>query len=384
MDFMRITPAQLRRVVRGYALSIAFWLAASVLVSYQTYDQDRRIHLPAVFTSLLLVYGIRYLTIALLTPPIFYLVNRWPVSGAAIRRSLGYAIGYLPFSLAFAVIRWLLLPPWMEETLSWGQRTLQTLLYLTYNTFADTLLLYLSIVAAAHAYTYFVRGQRQEIERLELHRALAQSELQALRAQLHPHFLFNTLQGVSTLIDTDRATAQKMLLTLAALLRTALEHGSADLVPVREELNFVESYLSLEKMRLGRRLQVRWQIDPQVYGALIPQLLLQPLIENAVVHGIANSREGGWIEVQAYVRDSRLHVEIRNTVGGESQPGLGVGIANTRARLRFLYAEDASFEFQLQRDAGVALASLALPAFIATAAEKGSTNKAPAELPSYG
>jgi two-component system LytT family sensor kinase len=381
---MWITAARLRRVVRGYALSIAFWLAASVLVSYQTYDQDRRIHLPAVFTSLLLLYAIRYLTIAFLTPPIFYLVGRWPVTGAAIRRSAGYALGYLPFSLAFAVIRWLLLPPWIEETLSWGPRTLQTLLYLTYNTFADTLLLYLAIVVAAHAYTYFVRGQRQEIERLELHQALAQSELQALRAQLHPHFLFNTLQGVSTLIDTDRAAAQTMLLTLATLLRTALKHGSADLVTFREELDFVESYLDLEKMRLGRRLQVRWQIDPHVYGALIPQLLLQPLIENAVVHGIASSREGGWIEVQAYVRDGRLHVGIRNTLGGQSQPGLGLGIANTRARLRFLYAEDASFEFQLQRDAGVALASLALPAFIAAAAEKSPRDRSPADLRSYG
>jgi two-component system, LytTR family, sensor kinase len=377
---MWITPARLRRIVRGYALSIAFWLAASLLVSYQTYDQDRRIHLPAIFTNLLLVYAIRYLTIAVLTPPIFYLVGRWPVTGAAVRRCAGYALGYVPFSLAFAAIRWLLLPPWIEETLSWGQRTVQTLLYLTYNTFADTLLLYLGIVVAAHAYTYFVRGQRQEIDRLELLQALSQSELQALRAQLHPHFLFNTLQGVSTLIDTDRAAAQTMLLTLASLLRTTLKHGSADLVTLREELDFVESYLNLEKMRLGRRLQVRRQIDPRVYRALIPQLLLQPLIENAVVHGIANSREGGWIEVQAYVRDDRLHVAIRNTIGGESLPGLGVGIANTRARLRFLYSEDASFEFQLQRDAGVALASLTLPAFMATAAEKSPTDRLPAEL----
>ena len=106
---------------------------------------------------------------------------------------------------------------------------------------------------------------------LQLRQSLAQSELQMLRAQLHPHFLFNTLQGVSTLIDTDRATAQNMLLTLAGLLRKVLKYGSTDLLPFREELAFVEAYLQLERMRLGRRLEVRWQIAPEVAAALIPQ-----------------------------------------------------------------------------------------------------------------
>jgi two-component system, LytTR family, sensor kinase len=354
----------LRRMARDYAISVAFWLVASVLVGSQMYALETRADLPVRFEDVLLLYAVRYLSVALLTPPVFYIVNRWPVTGHLFPRTIGYALGFVPFSVAFGVIRWLMLPPWMEETMSWGPRNLDTLWQLIYATFADLLLLYLGVVVAAHAYAYFVRGQRQEIERLQLRQSLAQSELQTLRAQLHPHFMFNTLQGVSTLIDTDRGTAQKMLLTLAGLLRKVLKYGSTDLIAFCEELAFVESYLQLEQMRLGRRLQVHWQIAPGVHRALIPQLLLQPLIENAIVHGIANSREGGWIEIAAKLQQGRLVVVIRNRIDGASPSGLGLGIKNTRARLRYLYGEDAAFEFEIH-EARIAVARLSVPAFTA-------------------
>lgn len=362
----------LRPIVRAYALSVAFWLPLSLLVGWQTYVLDRKEHLPVVLPTLLLVYAARYLTIAILTPPIFYCVTRWPIPGAVIRRTAAYALGYIPFSVAFATIRWSILPPFMEETMSWGPRRLATLFELAYSTFADVFLIFLGVVVAAHAYTYFVRGQRQEIERLELRQSLAQSELQALRAQLHPHFLFNTLQGISTLIDTDPDTAHRMLLTLADLLRTVLKHGSTDLVTFRDELEFVRAYLSLEHMRLGKRLEVRWHIASDAYGALIPHLLLQPLVENAVVHGIANASEGGWIEVEAKVRDAQLHVQIRNSVAGPSQPGLRVGLANTKARLKYLYDEDARFEFRVHADTRLAVTQIVLPAFSEVVGDRSS------------
>src|SRR5215469_3716856 len=314
--------SRLRRVARDYAISIAFWLVTSLLAGLQTYGLELRAHLPVKLNDVLLLFAARYLSVALLTPPIFYVVNRWPVTGSLVRRTIGYALGYVPFAVAFGSIRWTILPPWMEQNNSWGPRTLGTLFELIYATFADVALLYLGVVVAAHAYAYFVRGQRQEIERLQLRQSLVQSELQTLRAQLHPHFLFNTLQGVSTLIDTDRSTAQNMLLTLAGLLRKVLKYGSTDLIAFSEELAFVESYLQLEQMRLGRRLAVRWQITPEVRTTLIPQLLLQPLIENAVVHGIAGCRDGGWIEIAANLEQRRLVVGIRNSIGGASQAGL--------------------------------------------------------------
>lgn len=356
---MRPSNFRLPRVVRDHAISVAFWLAVSPLVAWQMYDDQNG---TVAFRDMLLVYGAHYLSVALLTPSIFYAASRWPVTGSPLRRSLAYGIGFVPFVIGTAVIRWLIVPVWLWDTKSWEPRSLHSLLELITSNFADQLLMYLGVIVAAHAYAYFVRGQRQEIERLQLSRSLAQSELQTLRTQLHPHFLFNTLQGVSALIDTDRGKAQDMLLTLAALLRKVLQHGSTDLIAFHEELAFVESYLQLEQMRLGRRLEVRRKITPDVDTALIPQLLLQPLIENAIVHGIANSREGGWIEIAAHLHREQLVVSIRNSIGGTSPSGLGVGIKNTKARLKYLYGEDAAFEFEVL-EARVAVARLRVPAF---------------------
>ena len=249
----------IRRLARSYARSLAFWLPIGLLVGWQVYAMYRAAPSVVTLRAMLLDQTERYLIIALLTPPVFYCVDRWPVTSTSAKRVAAYVIGCVPFTLLFVCICWSL-PRFMHATGSWSRHDLSTLYVLISGNFPDVMQLYLAIVIAAHAYAYFVRGKQQEVERLELSEALAQSELQALRAQLHPHFLFNTLQGVSTLIDIDRKAAQSMLGALAGLLRTALTHGSADLVSFREELDFTNAYLELEKMRLGKRLEVRWDI----------------------------------------------------------------------------------------------------------------------------
>jgi len=359
---MKCTINNTKLVLRVYALSLLFWMPLSLLAGWQSYSIERTQHLPVALGNELLVYAARYFSVALLTPPLFYWVNRWPVSGAQLRRIGGYVLGYVPFTCAFALIRWLVLPPWMEETSSWGPRSLWTLSELASGTFADVFLLYLGVVIAAHAYTYFIRGRQQEMDRLRLKQSLAQSELQALKAQLHPHFLFNTLQGVSTLIGTDPAAAQKMLFTLATLLRVVLTHGSADLVPLGDELHFLRTYLELERMRLGPRLTVRWHVASDAEHALIPQLLLQPLLENAIVHGIANARDGGWIEISVRILDNCLEVDIRNSVAGPSQRGLGLGLANVKARLQHLYGDDVHATFTFRVEDTHAVAHVSVPA----------------------
>jgi two-component system LytT family sensor kinase len=363
----------IRRLVRDYARSIAFWVPVGVLVGWQTYEMYRAAPSVVSLQAMLLAQAKRYLIIAMMTPPVFYCVFRWPVTSTSIQRVAAYVIGCVPFTLLFVFVCWSL-PRSMHEAWIWFPRDLSTLYLLTSGNFADLMQLYLAIVVAAHAYAYFVRGKRQEIERLELRQALAQSELPALRAQLHPHFLFNTLQGVSTLIDTDRKAAQSMLSALAGLLRTALTHGSADLVSFREELEFAKAYLELEKMRLGKRLAVRWDIAPETGGTLIPQLLLQPLIENAIVHGVANSLAGGWIELQARVEDGRLRVWITNSVAGATPRGSGVGLTNTRARLKYLFDEDGRFEFQRSEGPGTATAVVDLPALFTVAGTANTPN----------
>jgi LytS/YehU family sensor histidine kinase len=244
---------------------------------------------------------------------------------------------------------------------------LKRLLELGYNTFADILLVYIGILIAAHAYSYLTRMQQQELARSRLHQLLAQSELQALRAQFQPHFLFNALQGISTLVETSPSTAQTMLHTLAALLRAVLKHDSSDLVSFREEIAIIRAYLDLEQMRLGNRLTVRWRIAPEVDASLIPQLILQPLVENAILHGVAPAQDGGWISIEAYLQDDRLLVEIRNSVAESSQCGMRVGLANLRARLAHLYGDDAEFNFRLLADGDTAVARLAVPAFAKSA-----------------
>jgi LytS/YehU family sensor histidine kinase len=180
--------------------------------------------------------------------------------------------------------------------------------------------------------------------------------------QLHPHFLFNTLHGISALIDSDAAGAKTMIVKLSELLRIAVKHGSADLIPLREEMKFVDAYLDLEKMRLGPRIQIDVRIAPETATMLVPQLILQPLIENAIVHGIACCREGGRLEIDSYTAQGALELHVKNTIGGISQHGTGLGLANTRARLKHLYSDMASFSFVISGK-HAAEATMRLPVF---------------------
>jgi hypothetical protein len=359
---VQISNATLKRIGRDYAISIVFWMLLSVLVSWQSHHTVVNSLRPTPLRDLLLLFGARYLAVALLTPPLVYLVEYWPIgTSSPVRRSLVYLAGYLPFSLAFALVRWCILPPWVSETQSWAPRTAKAILEIAYGTFVDLPLLYIGILIAAHTYFYFLLSRQQELERLQLRQSLTQSELQALKIQLHPHFLFNTLQGISTLIDVNPSTAQDALRKLSTLLRAALAHSGSDLVDLAEELRFVESYLDLEQLRLGSRLRCEVRIPPHTRGALVPQLILQPLIENAIVHGVACSREGGWIEILASTSGERLELRVRNSVSGPSEHRLGLGIQNVKARLKHLYADDASFEFVIDENS-IACATLVVPA----------------------
>jgi two-component system sensor histidine kinase AlgZ len=145
------------------------------------------------------------------------------------------------------------------------------------------------------------------------------------------------------------------------LLRTALQKSDSDLIPLRDELKFVEEYLDLEKMRLGARLTINLRIHPDTLSLLVPQLVLQPLVENAIRYGIASSREQGWIEIASGRRNETFELRVRNSVGNKCQSGNGVGLRNTQARLQYLYSTEASFSFAFDDD-GNAVATLVLPA----------------------
>ena len=233
----------------------------------------------------------------------------------------------MPFVLIHLAILYLVIPPYVS-------RSLQAWLEIVRTSFADVTLLYIAIVVAAHAYVILKRARRQEAEKYEYQQALAASELQSLKMQLQPHFLFNTLHGIATLADEDPETAKAMIIKLSNLLRAALDRDSSDLIPLESELKFAREYLDLQKMRFGSRLKIEWVVAPETYQLLVPQMILQPLVENAVQHGIASLREGGWLEVATDTNNGMLNIRCATVLVVNASNGTGVGLRNVEARLK--------------------------------------------------
>jgi two-component system, LytTR family, sensor kinase len=355
---MELDSQRVSRVAFAYLWSILFWMGLAFLAAGEDklHFRERRLH--TSYWTALLVEGGFLLCAALLTPPIFAIVHRYPIT-KPIRfgRVAGYVLGIALYIIAYVSLHWILVPPWNIPAQKFDQRSLHALVTGFY-VFAEIIWNYIIVLAAAHAYEYFKRSRDQE---LQLQQALATSELQALKSQLHPHFLFNTLQGISALIDTEKEPAKAMVLKVSNLLRTALQCGSSDVISLDEELKFVDDYLGIEKMRLEDRLEVRWRIDSATRQLLVPQLIMQPLVENAIFHGVACCRGGGWIEISSRRAGGMLEIAIRNSVGGKRQAGMGLGLHNVRARLKHLYEDEATLGFDQGSD-GVAIATLALPA----------------------
>ena len=371
MLIVKDTASIWQRGLLGYGLSIAFWMPLAGLLAWQQYRISEEEHLKVSLASVMLLGGVRFFTVALLTPPIFWIAAKAPIgAGNVVRRMIYYLAGFVPFVLLFALIRWSLLPPWFPETQQWGHRTFAALIGLTYTTFGDELVFYLAVVIAAHAAVFFRRIQRQELEQLALKEALAQSELQTLQMQIQPHFLFNTLNGIASLVHSDAGRAEQMILRLSSLLRRTLKQDGSDLVTLADELRLAEDYLDIEGMRLGSRMAVRWDIQPETRDLLVPQFMFQLLIENGVKHGVANVRGQGWIEIASRQSEKALKLAVKNSVNGETKQGMGVGHQNIRTRLALLYGSDARLLFH-RRDK-VAVATLVLPVLPSTKSEVGT------------
>jgi two-component system, LytTR family, sensor kinase len=361
VEFCEMNWIGIGRIAKAYLYSIGIWSALSLLTGWNYLIFDQNANLRSNLTDMMLLAEGRGLSYALLTPPVFYLVQRYTSGGGLrVRYLIGYILGAFPFLVLDACIRWVICPPWNPTLGSFVSRSSSSPLDFIRSGFADLISMYLATLLAAHAYSYLERVRKQDLERSEYQHALATSELQALKMQIHPHFLFNTLHGISTLIDSDGKSAQSMILKLSNLLRTSLDHSGSDLIPLQDELKFIREYLDIEQMRFGSRLSVTWTLDPETLRSLVPQLILQPLVENAIRHGIACSRGSGWVEIESQASDRGLELRIRNSTGGVRPKGAGVGLRNTKARLKYLYAEEASFSFVVDTEQ-TATAMLVLP-----------------------
>jgi len=372
---MEVPWQKVSKIGRAYLWSILLWAWFGPLMAAQEKMRALADGTDVPFSRLLLIAGAWCMTAALLAPPIFYFVRRYPITRPfKLQRVGSYFLGTIPYLVLSVCIRSALLPPDDPAVTRYFTRFLEGVRD-NAPLFALQTWDYLVMVVAAHAYEYFMRARNQELERAKLQQALAESELQALKSQLQPHFLFNTLHGISTLIDVDKARAKLMVLKLSNLLRAAIQDGTSDLIPLDEELKFAEEYLDIEKMRLEGRLEVSWKIEPGTGCLLVPSLILQPLVENAIVHGVACSREGGWIEIAARRAGSRMELSVRNSVRGKGAAGSGLGLQNTKARLSHLYAEEASFSFVVTED-GIAAATLLFPALGMSALDEAENSGA--------
>ncbi|MCI0491189.1 MAG: histidine kinase [Blastocatellia bacterium] len=210
---------------------------------------------------------------------------------------------------------------------------------------------YWATIGAQYGIGYYHMYRERELRASQLEAKLAQSQLQVLKMQLHPHFLFNTLNTISELIHKDPDVAEQMVTNLSDLLRLALQTAGGQEVPLQQELDFLEKYLEIEQMRFHDRLLVRMEIDPDALNASVPNMILQPLVENAIRHGIAPLDCGGRIEIRAARDNGRLSLRVSDD--GQGLPGgniaaikEGVGLANTRARLKHLYGAEHRFELR--------------------------------------
>ncbi len=172
--------------------------------------------------------------------------------------------------------------------------------------------------------------------------------------QLNPHFLFNTLQTISAIMETNVAGARRLMVELSDLLRRSLDSGRTPLVPLREEIDFLRRYLAIEAERMGPRLRVHLDVKPEAEGALVPPLLLQPLAENAIRHGISTLAAGGTVSVEAYVEYETLVLGVYDSGPGfradAPAPASGIGLSATRERLAHLYGDDARLWTETFRD----------------------------------
>jgi len=227
-------------------------------------------------------------------------------------------------------------------------------------------LIYWAILGIGYAFEFYRKYHERELAAAHLESQLTQAQLQALKMQLHPHFLFNTLNAISVLVrKQDTRMALSVISRLSDLLRYALDQIPVQEVPLRQELEFTRQYIDIEQIRFTDRLAVKLDASPETLDALVPNFVLQPLVENAIRHGIAASSSAGLLEISAARSDGQLRIQVRDdgpglkSASGGTENG-GIGLANTRARLRQLYGQAGHFDLR-DGDGRGTVATLTIP-----------------------
>ena len=295
---------------------------------------------------------------AALSVPVIQLARRFRFEAGTWAWSLAaHLLGAVTFSFAYMVVR-----AWIGQWQS-GASFAEAFRPLLVKTWHFNLLVYCVILAVSQAFDYYRKYRERELHASELEKNLAQAKLHALQMQLNPHFLFNTLHSISSLMHKDVEAADRMIVRLSDLLRAALENSDTQEVTLRHELEFLQSYLEIEQIRFGNRLTVKLDIAPDTLEAQVPNLILQPLVENAIRHGIEPHARPGRIELRAHRQAGELALDVCDNGAGLPNQGPGregVGLSNTRARLQELYGKAHRFELGSAPGGGL-LVQLVIP-----------------------
>jgi two-component system, LytTR family, sensor kinase len=309
-----------------------------------------------------------WLTCAFLTPAILYLGRKFPFERPHVLKSVAvHILGYLAFaaiqSTATIWLSQVINPykPFNPPYIPWSQFYEWTLGQLVINLFA-----YGMIVMIGYALDYRDRFAERAKREAQLEALLSRAEVSSLKAQLRPHFLFNTLNGIVSLVRTkDTDAAEKMILHLSSMLRHSLDNSSLQETALSDELEFLNFYLQIEQTRFSDRLRFEIDVQPEALGAKVPSLILQPIVENAIRHGVGPKRGPVCVSIRVWIEGARLNIEVLDDGVGlaektaTTQKG-GLGLANTAARLTHLYGQDQSFDIRNRSEGGVRV-SISIP-----------------------
>ncbi|HUG52380.1 MAG TPA: histidine kinase [Vicinamibacteria bacterium] len=358
-------PTERRRMRRREAaIIVAFWTFLAILITAGRLTDPRLADRPLVPRSgpILITLFEAYLWAAL-TPLIFRLAARFNL---ARRRWLWQVPLLLAIGVGLALLVSVGTTLLRNELLDLPHRGRPGLASrLDRFVFLNDFIIYLGVLAAGFARENFRRYEARNQEAAALRAQLAEAQLATLRMQLNPHFLFNTLHAISALVERDPVGVRRMIARLSELLRTTLEESAESERTVDRELAFLSRYLEIMQVRFQGRLQVEMDVDPAARDALVPTLILQPLVENAGKHGISSARRGGRIVISARRHGDRVRLAVRDTGPGPApadRPPFdrGLGLRNTEARLRQLYGEAQPLTLR-PAEGGGAIAELELP-----------------------
>ncbi|MBV9925210.1 MAG: histidine kinase [Acidobacteria bacterium] len=305
---------------------------------------------------------------ALGTPLVFWLADRYPIEGRVWRRNvpvhLLYATAFvIVISGLFHVIYFFLFVHGPDKPYS-PATTLQWIIYNSSENYG----VYVLLLLPNQVLRYHRRVREGELRSSRLQTQLTRAQLEALKMQLHPHFLFNTLHSISALLHRDPDSADRMIARLGDFLRLTLENSGAQEVTLKKELDFLTCYLEIERVRFQDRLTTSVEVEPAALDAPVPNLILQPIVENAIRHGVAQTRGPGRVEISAKREHGSLRIRVRDNGPGlaaitRPDDGLkeGLGLSNTRARLEQLYGAAHRFELENAPEGGL-LVTLEIPA----------------------